>query len=184
MRYETEAWPYVPAKYPGPKRTTGDPRVITIHTAESPESEQGAENLAKYFQHPDYVSSCHICTDNTSIVQCVKDSFVAYAAPGVNHDGIQIEIACYMGQTKSQWLDYYSIGCLAITADAVAQYCLKYTIPAIHIGTEQLLAGAKGVIGHYQASVAYKKSDHQDPGPNFPWVRFMSMINAFMLERR
>ena len=183
MSYETANWLYVPAKYPGPKRTR-PVELVVIHTAESPESEQGAENLAKYFQHPDYVSSPHICTDNNSIVQCVKDSFVAYAAPGANHNGIQIEIAGKMGQSKSDWLDFFSIGCLAITADAVAQYCLKYTIPPIHISTEQLLAGEKGVIGHYQASAAFKKSDHQDPGPNFPWVRFMSMVNIFMLERR
>jgi len=183
MSYETQPWPYVPARYIGPKRD-GTVRLVVIHTAESPESELGAENLAKYFQRPDYISSPHICTDNNSIVQCVKDSYVAYAAPGANHDGIQIEIAGKAGQSKSQWLDFFSIGALAIAADATAQYCLKYSIPPLHLNDEQLAAGGKGIIGHYQASAVYKKSDHTDPGSNFPWVRFISMVNIFMLERR
>lgn len=181
--YETEVWPYVPAANPGPKRTR-PVRVGVVHTAEAKESLQGAEDLARYFQHPDYVSSTHISVDSDSIVQSVKDSYEAYAAPGCNHDGIQMEIVCYMAQSKAQWLDRYSLLSLCLAADAAAQYSLKYDLPAIHLSNAELLAGKKGWVGHYQVSEVYKQSDHTDPGPNFPWPRFMLMMQAFIAERK
>src|SRR5690349_15271041 len=116
MTYETENWPYVQAKYIGNKRTI-PVRLVVIHTAEMDEKSESAENLAKYGQNPDYESSWHIATDNNSVVQCVRDSYVAFAAPGANHDGIQVEMACRSSQTIAQWRDLYSIGLLAVTAD-------------------------------------------------------------------
>ena len=182
MTYETDNWLYVPAKHIGPKRTV-PVRVITLHTAENLEAGDSAENLAKYGQNPDYISSWHVTTDNNSVMQCVKDSFVAYAAPGVNHDGIQIEMAGKASQSRAQWRDPFSLALLAITADVVAQYCLKFNIPPVHLTNQELLDGHLGVIGHNQASDVYKKSDHQDPGPNFPWTRFMHMVVDLATER-
>jgi N-acetyl-anhydromuramyl-L-alanine amidase AmpD len=183
QRYETESWPFLPARdfLAAKDRTV---RVIVIHTAETPETTKAAENVARYFQHPDSPSSAHICVDNDTIVQCVKDSNVAYAAPGVNNDGIQIELCCFMGQTKTAWLDRYSLALLAIGADATAQYCLKYSIPAVHLTDTMLAAGERGIIGHAQASRVYKKSDHQDPGETFPWSLFMAMVAQLVVLRR
>lgn len=183
MAYETDAWLYVPAKHIGPKRD-GAVRLIVIHTAETAELASAAEAIARYGQHPDVVSSWHVAVDSDSIIQCVKDSFVAYAAPGANHDGIQIELCCYAGQSAAQWRDPYSLAMLALGADAVAQYCLKYDLPAVHLTDAQLLAGNRGVVGHDQATRVYKKSTHMDPGPNFPWRRFMSMVADLRAERR
>lgn len=180
--YETDNWPYVAAQHIGPLRTN-TVRGVCVHTAENLEAGDSAENLAKYGQHPDYISSWHVTTDNNSIIQCVKDSYVAYAAPGVNHDFIQIEMAGRASQTKMQWRDSFSLALLAITADVVAQYCLKYNIPPVHLTNQELLDGHLGVIGHYQASQVYKQSDHMDPGPNFPWTRFMHMVVDLAAER-
>lgn len=181
--YDTEVWPYVPARDIGPKRT-GTVRLGVIHVAEASEKISGAEDLARYFLKPDYTSSCHISVDNDTIVQSVKDSYVAYAAPGANHDGIQIEIIGYASQTKAQWLDKFSIGAVALAADAMAQYCLKYSLPAVHLSNQELLDGKKGIVGHYQVSQVYKKSDHMDPGPNFPWARFIMLTQLFVTERK
>lgn len=183
MIYETDNWTYVPARDIGSKRTV-PVREIVIHTAETPEKDNAAESLANYFQHPDYPSSPHVCVSNKTVIQCVKDSFVAYAAPGCNHDGIQIELCCYMGQSASQWRDFYSLANLALAADVTAQYCLKYDLPVRHLTDDQLSAGQKGIIGHVQASRVYKKSDHTDPGDNFPWPRFMAMVTSLVNERR
>lgn len=182
MAYETDPWLYVPAKYIGELRTN-PVRLVVIHTGELKEGAIAAETLAKYGQHPDYESSWHLAIDSDSIIQCVKDSHVAWAAPGCNHDGMQIELACYAGQTAGDWRDPYSIAVVALAADATAQYCLKYRLPPVHLSDEQLGAGASGIIGHVQASRVYKKSDHPDPGPNFPWVRFISMVQAMVRER-
>lgn len=182
MAYETDSWLYVPARDIGPKRTV-KPRLVVIHTGELKEGPIAAESLAKYGQHPDYTSSWNLAVDSDSIIQCVKDSYVAYAAPGANHDGIQIELACYAGQTAGEWRDPYSIALVALAADATAQYCLKYGLPPVHLSDAQLLAGDPGIIGHDQASRVYKKSDHMDPGPNFPWARFIAIVQAMVRER-
>lgn len=183
MAYETDSWLYVPAKHIGPRRTSAV-RLIVIHTAENLEAGNSAENLGKYGQNPDYVSSWHIAVDSDTIIQCVRDSFVAYAAPGVNHDGIQIELAGRAGQSAAQWRDPFSLATLALGADAAAQYCLKFDVPPIHLTDAELLAGDPGIIGHVQASRVYKKSNHPDPGPNFPWRRFMSMVTDLRAERK
>lgn len=180
---DTQRWPFVQAKYYKIPSTPRTPRVIVVHDMEAPEANNTAENVAKYFQHPDYPSSAHICVDNNSIVQSVRDSHIAYAAPGCNHDGIQIELAGFGSQTRNQWLDVYSVGVLAMGADATSQYCLKYSIPAVHLTNAQLKAGKKGIVGHYQVSEVYKKSDHSDPGIAFPWDIFVSMVQQFIKDR-
>lgn len=185
MGYETEVWPFIQAKTfrhhdPGTRLVRG----VCIHDMEFPEKLTAAEDVARYFQKPDYPSSAHICVDNDSIVQCVKDSDEAAGCPGINHDFIHIELAGFGKQKKMEWWDRYSLAMLAIGADATAQYCLKFELPPVHLTNAQLAAGGKGIIGHYQASQVYKKSDHTDPGPEFPWIQFMAMVQNSISIRR
>lgn len=183
-KFETDAWPYVPAKFIGPRRT-GRVRGIVIHTAEIPEHSESAERLAQYGRNPDKESSWHVSIDSNSVVQSVRDSFVAYAAPGTNHDMIQLELCCYMGQTASQWRDFYSLALIANAADVVAQYALKYDIPIRQLTDAQLFDEREaGIIGHVQATRVFKRSDHTDPGPNFPWPRLIGLANLMANERR
>jgi N-acetyl-anhydromuramyl-L-alanine amidase AmpD len=183
--YETDLWPFVKAKHVGAKRN-GTTRLIVIHTMEAPEGDQTAENIARYFASmPDgRVASAHLCIDNNSIGQCVYDSYVAYAAPGANHDGLQIELAGVANQTRAQWRDKYSLSLLALAADAVAQYSLKFNIPLVKLTDHELRDGRRGIIGHDQASRVYKKSTHTDPGGNFPWARFIAWAQAMREERK
>lgn len=185
MRYETELWPSVPAKKFGPKRA-GPVRLVVIHTPEWPESSSGAEGVAKYFHDdPDNRdASCHITVDNDSIIQCVPDSFVAWAAPGANRDGIQIELTGFANQSRTQWRDKFSLAALALAADATAQYCLKYGLPTQKLSDVQLKDPSQlGIAGHDQVSRVFKKSTHSDPGPNFPWTRFMLYVKAAYADR-
>jgi hypothetical protein len=177
MAYETESWAYLGAKYFGVRRTN-PVRLAVIHDAEFPEVLHGARGVAKYFQNPDpgVKPSAHISVDNQEVIQSVRDSYVANAAPGANHDGIHIELVGYQGQSVGDWLDNYSLGVLALAADATAQYCLKYDLPAIKLTNEELAAGKKGIVGHNQVSQVYKQSTHTDPGPNFPWYLFIGMV--------
>lgn len=184
MSYETELWPFVQARWYGAPRAV-PVRLIVIHDMECPERVSAAEDVARYFATlpASTQASAHICVDNDSIVQCVPDSYVAYAAPGANNDGIQIELAGMGAQSGAQWRDHYSNALLAIAADAAAQYCLKYAIPVRHLTNQELRDGARGIIGHYQASEVYRKSTHTDPGPNFPWKRFLAYVAASFEER-
>lgn len=185
--FETQNWPFIQASQYR-KWTAGGRRpvrVIVIHDMEFPETASAAEVIAHDFatrtaKNP---GSAHINVDNDSIVQCVKDNDIAFAAPGANKDGIQIELAGFGKQTRAQWLDDYSEALLQRGADATAQYCLKYDIPPVHITNQQLAAGAKGIIGHYQASAVYHLSDHTDPGTAFPWDYFICLVGR-AVERR
>jgi len=179
MPYDTDNWPFVPAKHftslkREPKRRV---RVLVVHTMEFPEKMTAARDVARYFSTTNTKASAHVCIDHREIIQCVKDSDVAWAAPGCNSDGIQIELTGYARQTAAQWADEYSMRMLNLAAKACAQYCRKYDIPARRLDDVQLKAGLKGIVGHSQVSAVYKKSDHTDPGPNFPWLFFLMRVS-------
>lgn len=186
---ETDLWPFIEAKYyrKMPRLGTAGARtvrVVVIHSAENEERADSAESLGRYFQHPDYESSSHVGVDNNSICQYVGDSHIAYAAPGCNHDGIQIELTGKARQTRTQWLDTFGIGLLSFAADATAQYCLKFKLPPVKLTNAELKAGKKGIVGHYQVSEVYKKSDHADPGVGFPWDYFLTTVESFIQARK
>lgn len=180
--YETDSWPFVQARWYKDIVEQRRVRVVVIHDMEAPEKGDTAENVARYFQDPKddqgrpVQASAHVCVDNNSVVQCVHDNDVAYAAPGCNGDGIQIEMAGYGKQTRDEWLDDYGQQLLGRAADVAAQYCLKYNLAPVHLTDNQLEAGQRGIVGHVQVSRVYKRSNHQDPGINFPWDVFMPMV--------
>ena len=184
IRFETDAFPFVQARFfrriQGRRRV----RVIVMHTIESPETNQIAENTANFFRTTTRRASAHVCVDNDSIVQCVLDNDVAAGAPGVNLDGIHIEQAGRAGQTASQWDDDFSRQMLEMSSNAAAQYCLKYDIPIKHLSDDELRNGAKGIIGHVQATRVFPpNAGHTDPGVNFPWDHFISRVQHHFDER-
>lgn len=177
--YDTEKWPFIQArdykKWESGRRPVDG---VVIHVMQAKETGLTAENLGKYFQHPDYPSSTHIGCDNNSVVQYVKDNDIAYGAKGYNQKGIHVELAGFTNQNREQWLDPFGIGLLAIASDAVAQYVLKYSLPLVHLSDEQLKVGQRGIFGHDAVSRVFKVGDHMDPGPSFPWDYFMTQIQA------
>lgn len=189
LGHETDNWPFVEAKWfqrwAGPTKRR-PVRLVVIHDMEFPERADTAEVIAHDFatRTAKNKGSAHICVDNNSIIQCVRDNDVAYAAPGANHDGIQVELAGYMKQSEKEWLDPYGVALLALGADATAQYCLKYDLPPVHLSDAELKAGQKGIIGHVQATRVYKLSTHEDPGPNFPWTYFMAHVSTSYNTRK
>jgi hypothetical protein len=185
MPYETERWPFIEARWYGPLRST-PVTLVVVHDMEYPERITAAEDIARDFANRtiDNKGSAHICVDSDSIIQCVSDSFVAYGAPGANHNGIHVELAGFGAQSPAQWRDKYSLALLALGADAVAQFCIKYGLPAIHLSDAQLKLNGRGIVGHDQVSRVFKKSTHTDPGPHFPWPRFMKYVEGAMADRR
>ncbi len=185
IRFETDRFPFIKAKFfrpvVGSRRKV---RLIVMHTIESQETNKTAENTAHFFQITTTPASAHICVDSDSIVQCVLDNDVAFGAPGVNRDGIHIEQAGRANQTRDQWLDAFGRQLLELSAEAAAQYCLKYDIPIRHLSDEELRNGAKGLIGHVQATNVFKPNNgHTDPGSNFPWDVFIPLVQRHFDER-
>ncbi len=175
--YETDRWPFVLAKNFTKVPSRRGVRLIVMHSMEAPEKGDTAENVAEYFRTTTKQASAHICVDNNSIVQCVLDNDIAWAAPGANSDGIQIEMAGYARQSEADWLDPYSTLVLENAAKASAQYCRKYEIPVVRLSNKDLAGKlAKGFVSHSQASEVFKKSDHTDPGNGFPWDYFLARV--------
>lgn len=163
-------------------RTSGrNIRLIVIHDMEAPESARTAENVGAWFAGPTAPqASTHFNLDSDSIVQNVDVRDVAWAAPGANHDGIQFEHAGYAKQSLGEWLDAYGIAMLDQSARLAASLCREYGIPVRRLTVAQLRGGAKGFIGHVDATNAYRLSDHNDPGAGFPWAWYLARVNAHL----
>lgn len=152
--------------------------VIVIHDMEWTETDQTAEACAAYFAKPTTKASAHYLVDRNSIVQCVPLADVAWAAPGNNHNGIQIEFAGYARQTAQEWADAYSTGMLDLGAGLVAALCKRHGIPIKFLDAAALKRGERGITTHAEVSKAWKKSNHTDPGANFPMQRFLADVLA------
>ena len=152
-------------------------RLIVIHTMEAPESPKTAENIAAYFASGNVVASAHACVDQDSVVVCLPPTATAFAAPGANADGYQIEHAGYASQDGAGWNDAESQSMLRLSAAHAREIALAAGIPLRHLTDDELAAGAAGFVGHDQVSRVYKRSDHWDPGTNFPWAQYMSLVN-------
>ena len=165
---------------PGP-RSKGPIRVIVMHDMEAPEKGDTAENVARWFSGGTG-SSAHYCVDNDSVVQCVRDSDIAWHAPGANSTGIGIELAGYAKQGRGDWLDAFSKQMLDTqAAPLVAALCKKYAIPAVWLTPAQVAAGARGICGHVDVTRAYPgKGTHTDPGPGFPRDYFVAAVKKAM----
>lgn len=184
FEFETDKFPVIKARNFRHVTEKRKVRVIVIHSMESPEGPNTAENVANFFHTTPNKVSAHLCIDNNSIVQCVFDNDVAFAAPGVNSDGIHLELAGFAKQKREEWLDPYSTLVLENAANAAAQYSLKYDIPVKHLTNDELRAGQKGIIGHFQATAVFiPNAGHTDPGAGFPWDHFIERVQHHRTER-
>lgn len=157
--------------------------VLVVHTMESPEKPDTAEAVARWFAGSTAPqASAHYCIDSNSIVQCVQDNDVAWHAPGANHNGLGFEHAGRAAQGPAQWSDDYSTKCLELSAGLAARKCVEYRIPVVWLSVSDLLAGRRGITGHLQVSQAFKRSDHHDPGTQFPIERYLRLIRRHLGE--
>lgn len=163
-----------------------DINLIVIHDMEYPEKTTAAEDCAAFFHNqphsPITGSSAHYCCDDSSIVQCVRDHDVAWAAPGANHDGLHFEHAGYASQKKRDWADKFSTAMLKRSAHLVARKCHRYHIPIRFLTPDDVKAGHSGITGHLQiteSGIGGVDGTHTDPGTSFPWHRYIRYVKAY-----
>jgi N-acetyl-anhydromuramyl-L-alanine amidase AmpD len=156
---------------------------VVIHTMEAAEASTTAENVARWFAGANAPkASAHFCIDNDTIVQCVRLRDVAWHAPGANASGIGLEHAGYARQTREQWSDEYSERMLGLSAALAAALCVRFSIPVGFVDAEGLKRGEAGVTTHHEVSRAFKKSDHYDPGPNFPMDEYLAAVQRAVID--
>lgn len=164
-------------------------RYIVIHYTAGAERSTSAEDGAAYDTRRTDGTSTHYFVDSNSVVQCVLTRNRANAARAKgNRLGIQYEL-CGTVQTRAQWLDPQSLPMLRLAAKQVARDCVKYDIPVRRLSANETRrswtefpGGPKGIVGHVDCTNAYPEDggDHTDPGKEFPWDLFLSMIKAEM----
>jgi N-acetyl-anhydromuramyl-L-alanine amidase AmpD len=152
--------------------------VIVIHTMEIGERTDAARICARWFESPASQVSAHYCVDADEVVQCVEEADIAWHARGGNTNSIGVELAGMAGQGRRDWADAYSQAVLDRSAELVADIAQRHDVPIRKLSATALREGGRGFAGHGDVSEAWKKSDHWDPGPGFPWVEFLARVRA------
>lgn len=153
--------------------------VLVLHTMESAEKPTTAEDVSFWFAGANAPrASAHFCLDQDSTVQCVRESDVAWHAPGANHNGLGIEHAGRAAQTPEQWSDEASVLILERSALLAAKLAHKYKIPIARLDTAALQRKERGLCGHIDVTNAFPGPGrtHWDPGPSFPWALYLGLV--------
>lgn len=158
--------------------------VVVMHTMEIAERSDAARICARWFQSPVSRVSAHYCVDADTVIQCVRETDVAWHARGGNRHSIGVELAGFARQTTAEWEDGYSAAVLGRAAELVADICRRRRIPVRWLGAGDLMAGRRGVTGHVEVSRAFRKSDHWDPGDGFPVEAFLDAVRAAQQAQR
>ena len=158
-------------------------RLVVLHTAETPCEPGRAVGIATYLARPDVQASAHFCVDPEATVQGVQEEDTAWAAPGANADGIQIEQAAYAGFGPADWAGVNPQQMMTgQLVPLVAGICERWDIPAVALDTAGVLSGAAGITTHVAVSTAYGLSDHWDCGPDYPLDAVVAQVAALLTQ--
>ncbi len=179
-------------------RSAGRTRIplVVIHTAEVAEGSNSAEAVASFFAGGSVTASAHACYDNDSIIECVLPWDVAWAAPGANRYGYQCELSGRARQTHAEWRDEFSTLMLQNAAWHLARHVVRYEVPIRFLDDEAFAEFAReplshpgGFTEHAIAARVWREYDkwdlpkpkristHWDPGPHFPWDKFLQDVS-------
>lgn len=136
-----------------------------------------AHNTAEYFASPSSGGSAHYVCDTSEEEHCVPDGVIAWHAPP-NQFSLGIEICGEASYTRKQWLDGQVWPAVARGGARVQELADRHGVPKVKLSVEDLLADRHGICGHVDVSNAWNQTSHWDPGPGFPWDRFMVEVNG------
>lgn len=173
---------YIPARFFTPaNRKAID--LLVVHTAECAEVSSAAENLQAWTAGPQASrASWHYAVDNDSITQSVLEKDVAWHAGPVNGFSIGIEHAGRASQSAADWDDAYSRAVLENSAKLAAEICARWNIPVTRLSAADLKAGQRrGITGHVDVTNGLTNGKgHTDPGPHFPWDRWLARVREHL----
>lgn len=156
-------------------------RLVVLHTAETHCEPGRAVAIATYLARPEVQASAHFCVDPEATVQGVQEEDTAWAAPGANADGIQIEQAAYARLDADGWAGVNPQQMMTgQLVPLVAGICERWDIPAVALDTAGVLSGAAGITTHVAVSEAFGLSDHWDCGPDFPLDAVVAQVAALL----
>lgn len=148
---------------------------IYIHTFEGRDLDAIA--MARYQLSPAAGGSYHIVIDvNGMTARENDDEYIPWSAgPKANRDGIHISLAGQAAFSRDTWLRRGKQ--LDKLADVVAAYCKAYGVPAIYRNAAALQSDRWGISTHADAAIAWRETDHTDPGKGFPMDVLIDKVN-------
>jgi hypothetical protein len=158
----------------GPRRKSRIKWVV-LHSTEG----GTAESVARFFATTAQAST-HLVVDDKECWRMVPDLVIPWGAPGVNTGGLHIEQCGYARWTRAEWLAHGHT--LDRSAAKAARWCHMYGIPLRWVGPVGLRLGRKGITTHADASKAFKKGGHWDPGAGFPKDVWMARAKADLAD--
>lgn len=137
-----------------------------------------ARGTAEYFTRSATPGSAHYVHDAGGAEEhCVPEDTIAWHAPP-NPRSIGDEICADPDYTRDEWLSDAVWPAVAASATRCRDVCDRYGIPKVKLTPADLLAGKSGICGHVDVSDAWHQSTHWDPGPDFPWDRYMAVVHG------
>jgi len=183
--------PIKPRVTPHPDRASGGlaaVRVIVVHTTEGGEGIDSAEGLAQFCAGPKTpifnkkgertgtnVAAYHWVCDADSVIPLAPENVIANHAAGANRFSIGVCLTGRAGQTAEEWADEMSAPTVESAARLTGERAQALGIPLRRLSSDELKAGESGICGHINVHEAFHKTDHTDPGPQFPWDRFLAL---------
>lgn len=149
----------------GPRAST---RVVVIHATANTAS---AHDEASYATWRTDMVSAHFYVDANEAYRSLPLDDIAFGCfDHGNRISVQIELC---GRS-----DQISDATMVRAAPIVAEICQRYQLPIRKISASEVAAGVSGICGHVDITYAFPQDggDHTDPGPNFPWTRFIGYV--------
>jgi len=162
-------------------RQPKDIQTIVVHSGEGDATDEFARNMARWMGGPSAPqASAHFFVGPSVIVAGVPIEHVAWAAPGMNRAGVQIEMA---GRAlRTDWTRGEGLAVMSHTAELVAALCRELEIPMVRVEAPELVAGHRGITTHDTVRRAFGRTTHVDPGgqndKRWPWATFLELVRA------
>lgn len=154
-------------------------RIAVIHTNEG-DPNGSAAALADYLAKPAAQASYTLIVDRAGKIARSNDDVYAPWAAGEPANEIGLHL-CFVGraaQTRAEWLTADKQ--LDVGARVLADWSKRYSIPLVKLTPNDLLSSRKGVTGHFETAVAWKSTDHHDPGQFFPYDVVLAKAQAIL----
>lgn len=178
-----------PAPHQGGATNRPIVRIVVHCTAGAEPGQEGAaDSTIDFTRRSGVQSSYHYVRDAKVARQFVYDGEVSYHC-GKNNNSIGYELCCSLSneggilvratagaKALTHWQTPSHRAMLRGAAEDIARLCIRENIPIRKLTVAQVRAGEKGLCGHVDIRSAFPGvTTHWDPGPFFPWRRFIRM---------